>query len=508
MALQEEENGADPEADRIEIFPGADPSPADIPGRFRRWGRGRGKGRGQRRNREETQGQDVAQSGGETQGEGENQRGLAETSGEGWRERLAEIPGQTAGDPAEAETEAETWQGYSAKSGAYRRITLALFLAGLVTFALLYETQPLLPIIGAEFSRDAASAALTVSLTTAGLALGLILAGPSSEYLGRRPVIFVSIVASSLVSLASPLMPNWELLLASRALLGVTLAGLPAVALAYLAEEVEARAHAKAAGIYIGASAVGGMTGRLIVGFLAHYFTWQVSLLVLGGFSFLCALAVMALLPASRGFTKASPGLKALWYATRDIVKDRGFLALYGIAACGMGAFVALFNMLGYRLEAPPYLLSVAVTGLIFLVYPLGSLSSMVCGVLAGRFGQRRVAPVAAFSMLIGLLLTLATPLWLIVLGLAVFTMGFFGVHGVASGWVSARAKAKSGSIGQASSAYSVMYYAGSSVFGALVGYAWTAGAWWGVVAMTGALTLIVLGLTIVLRFVKSLRVD
>jgi YNFM family putative membrane transporter len=68
-------------------------------------------------------------------------------------------------------------------------------------------------------------------------------------------------------------------------------------------------------------------------------------------------------------------------------------------------------------------------------------------------------------------------------------TFGFFAAHGVASGWVAARAQLGGGGTGQASALYLLAYYLGSSVFGALSGRAWTSGGWTDVTTMTVTLT-------------------
>lgn len=131
--------------------------------------------------------------------------------------------------------------GYSRGDPEYRRIELALFIAAFVSFAQMYETQVLLPEISEHFHLDPSAASLTVSLTTGGLALALFLVGPSSERLGRRPIMLTSILVTSLVGMMLGFAPSWHLLLAGRFLQGVGAAGLPAVATAYLAEEVRAR---------------------------------------------------------------------------------------------------------------------------------------------------------------------------------------------------------------------------------------------------------------------------
>jgi YNFM family putative membrane transporter len=92
--------------------------------------------------------------------------------------------------------------------------------------------------------------------------------------------------------------------------------------------------------------------------------------------------------------------------------------------------------------------------------------------------------------MLAGLALTMTTPLWLVILGMLVFTFGFFGAHSVASSWIGRRAtKAK----GQASSLYLFSYYAGSSVAGTAGGLAWHLGGWNGVSLFIGGLLVVAL---------------
>ena len=195
----------------------------------------------------------------------------------------------------------------------------------------------------------------------------------------------------------------------------------------------------------------------------------------------------------------------ALAEQTSAILHDKVLLGLFFVAAAGMGSFVGVFNIMGFRLEAPPYGYSVGVVGLIFIVYALGSYASAFAGKMAQKLGQRKVAPMTASVMITGLLITLATPIWAIIIGLAIFTAGFFATHGVASGWVAARARAGVGATGQASSGYMFFYYVGSSVFGALAGTFWTWKQWPGVVLMAGVLLFMLLGVLIMLKRVKPL---
>jgi len=378
--------------------------------------------------------------------------------------------------------------GYDLDDPGYRRIIAALFAAGVGTFALLYSAQALLPEFARSFSITAAQSTLAVSMTTIGLGVTLLVAGPLSEVVGRTRLIHLSLVASAVVGVACAVAPTWEVLLGLRLLQGVTLAGLPAVATAYLREELHPGTHARAAGVYIGGNAIGGMTGRLVTGPIADVAGWRWALAAVAGVGLVCAVVVWVLLPASRHFVPVPAHVGSLLAMTRRALSDRALLALYAIGACCIGGFVAVFNALGFRLTAAPFDLGLGAAGLVFLVYPVGTVGSVVAGRLADRFSRRAVVPIGSLVALAGVLLTLTDSLPLIVLGVAVLTAGFFAVHGVASGWVPTRAHAGGVAAGQAASLYLFAYYLGSSVFGSLTGQAWSVAAWPGVVLLAGGL--------------------
>jgi YNFM family putative membrane transporter len=395
---------------------------------------------------------------------------------------VGSTPDRTAARPAGRHP------GYRPGEPGYRRVAVALFAAGVATFALLYSTQALLPELARAFSVSPAQSTLSLSVATVGLGVALLVAGPLSEVIGRTGLIHLSMTASAVVGLGCALTPGWHALLLLRLAQGIALAGLPAVATAYLQEECHPGTTARAAGLYIGGTALGGMTGRLITGAVADAAGWRWALATVAVAGFGCAVVVGLLLPRSRNFVPAPARADHLLAMTRRAVADRGLLALYGIGACAMGAFVAVYNAVDFRLTSAPFHLSLAAAGLVFLVYPVGTLSSALAGRLADRVGRGNVVPVGCAVTVAGVLLTLLGSLPAIVLGLAVMTAGFFAVHGVVSGWVPTRAHARGVAAGQAASLYLVAYYAGSSVFGSLAGRVWTGGGWAAVVLLAAAL--------------------
>jgi len=371
---------------------------------------------------------------------------------------------------------------------AYRRATFALFCAGFATFALLYCIQPLLPMLAAHFSVSAASSSLALSLTTLSLAVCLLISGALAESWGRKPVMAAALGLASLLGLASVLVDSWQLLLALRALLGLALSGLPALAMAYVGEEFEPESLPAAMGLYIGGTALGGMLGRLLSGLLSDLGGWQ---LALGGIASLGLLALVVfvwLLPPSRHFTAQPLSLRILLTNFRLHLGNPVLRGLFLQGFLLMGGFVALFNYIGFRLAGEPFGLSSTLIGLLFVVYLGGIFSAGWAGRLVPRFGARQVLRGGVALMLIGVGLCATSWLVSIVLGLGLFTLGFFAAHAVASGQVGSHAK---GARAQASALYLCAYYLGSSVVGYGAGYVWDHAGWLPLMALLAALFVI-----------------
>ncbi|RZM09441.1 MAG: MFS transporter, partial [Sphingomonas sp.] len=338
-----------------------------------------------------------------------------------------------------------------------------MLFAGFSTFSLLYSVQPLLPLFAAQFGLTAEGASLAVSLATGPLAIGILFAGFVSDRVGRRPLMIAAMFAAGALTLAAAVVPGWSGLLVLRFLTGVALAGVPAVAMAYVAEEVDAGSVGAAMGLYIAGSALGGMAGRLVVSVVADLEGWRWALAAVGVAGLAMAEAFRRLAPLSRNFTPSVGRPGALLRSAGSLFTDRAMPLLYLEAFLLMGVFVTIYNYAGFRLMNPPYSLSQAAVGGVFLLYVLGSVSSAKFGTLAGRLGRRKVFWIPVVLLIAGVALTAMTPLVLVIAGIAVVTIGFFGAHSIASAWVGRRAQ---GSRGQAAAFYLFFYYMGSSVLG------------------------------------------
>lgn len=371
---------------------------------------------------------------------------------------------------------------------AYRQANLALFAAGFATFSSMYAVQPLMPLFSGQFGVSAAMSSLSLSVTTGVLAFTLFVAGLMSEAIDRKQVMILSLVGSAFLSILASVAPGWYSLLAVRALEGVALGGVPALAIAYLSEEIRPADQGAAIGLYIGGTAVGGMGGRVIAGLVADFTGWRPAMAVIGLLGLIATAVFIWLLPRSRNFV-ARRGMSLAEHAgpVREHMQHR---ALPWVFLCGflfMGAFVSVYNYVSYRLSEAPFALGQGVIGAVFIIYMLGIITSPIAGRIADRCGRPPVLMCAIVLMASGLLVMWPDSLWGVVFGMALITVGFFAGHSTASGWVGLLAERGKG---HAAGLYLLAYYLGSSVIGSIGGLFWTGYAWPGVTAMIAVVLL------------------
>lgn len=370
-----------------------------------------------------------------------------------------------------------------AGTAEYRRACLALFLGGFATFSLLYNLQPLMPLLAHGFGLSPALASGAVSAATIALAAALIPAAILADRVGRKPVMVGALSLSTVFTLVGAFAGDFHSLLVSRALLGMTLAGLPAVAMAYLSEEFAPTSLARAMGLYISGNALGGLCGRFLAALIAEHADWRVALVCMAASSTLTTLLFWRLLPPSRHFQPIQVAVADVLGNARKTFADGGLRLLFAMGFLLMGCFTSLYNYLGFRLVAPPFSLSPAQIGMVFLLYLVGIVASNLGARLVDRFGRVVTLRAMVALMLAGLAMSVAPQLPVLVVGVGIFTFGFFAGHSVAASWVGRRpAPARA----LAAAIYLCCYYVGASLIGTVSGLAWQFDGWIGVAGCLG----------------------
>jgi YNFM family putative membrane transporter len=353
----------------------------------------------------------------------------------------------------------------------------------------MYLTQPILPLLSAEFGVSPARAGLSVSAGVSCIALASFVHGPLSDVLGRRRVMAGSLALLVLPTLGCAVAPSFGALVALRAAQGLLVPGMTAVSVAYAGDLFPARRIPAVVGGIIAASVAGGLAGRLAAGLVAAAFGWRAACAAAAAWTALAALAVAG---APRPPPPApEPG--AVSRALRGMVGHLAEPRLLGAFLVGLSLFfgwIAIFTYLPYHLAAAPYRLSTAGVSWVFAVYLAGVVVSPLAGRLAARVSPRRIMGFGLALAAASSAATLARPLWAVVLALVLLTVGMFTAQAVAPGFVNASARRAKGG---ASALYLAFYYLGGALGSALPGLALARFGWPGVVgcscaALAGAL--------------------
>ncbi|TPX05831.1 MFS transporter, partial [Schumannella luteola] len=274
------------------------------------------------------------------------------------------------------------------EGAAFAPTVVAFGAAGLVAFAELYGVQALLPAIGREFALSPSSAALVQSAGALGLAAAVIPWSLAARRIRRGRLLRIAVIATILLSPLVAATQGLVPLLAVRFLQGAVLAGIPALAVTHLGDVLDRSRAAAAAGWYVAGTAIGGLSGRLVAGTVGALGDWRFALMAVSLLSAIAAAAFLVLTPRVVELPDA-PG------AVRRALRDPRMWTLCVLALLQMGAFVAVYNFIGFRLLHPPFGLPDITVTAVFVVYLAGSFTATRSGRLVARLGRRRVVAAA-----------------------------------------------------------------------------------------------------------------
>ncbi|PSW17657.1 MFS transporter [Photobacterium sanctipauli] len=365
------------------------------------------------------------------------------------------------------------------KTPEYRRASLALCLGSFLIFCNLYLFQPMLPLMAEQFAVAATTVNWLVAASTMALAVMLVPWAVLSERIGRREVMLISLTLLPIIGFMMVFLESLWALSIARALMGASLAGFAAVAVAYMAEEFTPKALMLTVGGYVSANSLGGIVGRISGGFVADNFGWQAAVIMMAVFSLVVALVVYRLLPKQQHFTTSKGQLRNQTYSVVHHLRNRTLWFAMMIGGVNFALFVNLYSVMGFRLVAEPYSVPVSWASMIFLCY----LSGTVTANLSGRWTQRYSA---VSGMVLGTTIS-GVGMWLALIesipamlaSLLLISSGAFFTHSLAYGWVSQRAKTAKAT---ATALYLVHYYAGGSLGGFFLIGCWQFYGWMGVV--------------------------
>jgi len=351
-------------------------------------------------------------------------------------------------------------------------------LAGFTAFLDLYATQPLLPLLMRVFGASHFEVSLTITAATVAVAIAAPIVGRVADLAGRKRVIagsaFILAAATLLCSTSSGL----NQFIFWRFVQGLVTPGIFAITIAYIHEEYPAWYAGRAMAAYVSGTVTGGFCGRVMVGLLAESTGWKPAFAVLGVVNVAAAFAIWRLLPAdSRASAPAhEPGSnEGHGRSVVRLLSNGRLFATNVVGFCVLFTQVAMFTYVTFLLEAPPYSLSTAALGYVFVVYLFGAAVTPLAGWSIDLYGHRAGLTLGMAVGVLGAALTLTAPLLLIAFGLALVGSGVFIAQATASSYIGA---VTTENRGLAVGLYSSAYYLGGTLGGSLPSVFWESGGW------------------------------
>ncbi len=358
----------------------------------------------------------------------------------------------------------------------YLRATLALCIGTLTLLPAVYAPQPILPLLSQDFHISAGVAGLTLSVFNIALALALLVAGPLSDRIGRRPIIVCASLLLVIPTFLAAWTPTYSLLLVARALQGILTSGIGAVAIAYIGDELPPAQRGGAIGWYAMTQSWSALLGRVGGGVISDPFGWRAMFIALGLLSLVGALVLTLGLPPARRF-RPSANMRGAFRQMAATLRSRVLISGYLVGFLLGTVLLGFLTYISYYLSEPPFNLSTTALGLIFLAYVFGLLAP-AAGQLSTRIGRRPVITICLAIMATGIILTRAQSLTVIIVGIVLLALALISAFGVGNAYVNDNA---AGRRGGATGLYLFGWYSGGAAGAAALGPIWTLYRWPGV---------------------------
>ena len=185
-----------------------------------------------------------------------------------------------------------------------RNAILVPLLCGLIQMLDGYDLSAIgliAPSLMKEWALPAAAFTEAFALSSVGIMVGAIIAGPVADRFGRRPMLLLSVLAFGIFSLLSAWAPSLGWLVALRFLTGVGIGGAMPTTVALTADHVPERWCTTVIMFMFCGNALGGFVAGQTAAIMIPYWGWH-GIFVVGGAVPLAMLPVLLVLPESNRF--------------------------------------------------------------------------------------------------------------------------------------------------------------------------------------------------------------
>jgi predicted MFS family arabinose efflux permease len=352
----------------------------------------------------------------------------------------------------------------------------------------LYYAQPLLHAIGADLGVSPSSAAVVVTASQIGYAVGLLFLVPLGDLADRRRLVPRMLLVTAAALAGAALAPSLAVLAVALAVAGVTsvVAQVVVPMASALAAEDE---RGRVVGVVMSGLLIGILLARTVSGLVAEVSSWRVMFWVAAAMMLALAAALSRAIPSGRGPSTLRYGRLiasvGTLIRTEPLLRRRMF---YG--ACGMASFSVLWTSLALLLSRAPFDYGEGTIGLLGLAGVAGAATAQVAGRLADA-GRARTATGAFLVAIVagwGVLALGTRQIVPIVIGIVVLDLGVQGQHIFNQSMIFAISEE---SRSRVNTAYMTSNFVWAAIGSAAAAWAWDAHRWAGICTIGAAVSLL-----------------
>jgi len=367
---------------------------------------------------------------------------------------------------------------------SHNNIQLLIFSLVAAAFTNIYITQPVLPVLQAEFSTDMITVSFTVSAVILGIALSNLPFGALADYYPIHPIILVGGIMVAVAGLVCAVATEIWILISARFIQGFFIPALTTCLAAHLAKTLSMDRLNVVMASYVSATVLGGLGGRLLGGFIHQPVHWRYAFFSSSALVLVTAIIGFCLLPRNHHHSRVEKNKVRF----SQLLMRRDILRIYFCAAGSFAVFSSIFNYLPFRLESPPFNLETHQITILYSVYVIGIFIGPLVGRLSDHFGSGATLIFGGFFLIVSIILSLTSLLVMMIFSLFCSVVFFFIIHAAAVGCLNR--KLSSGQ-GRANALYVMFYYLGGWIGITVSGILFSTSGWF-VVIMFCCLLLII----------------
>ncbi|MEW6260810.1 MAG: MFS transporter [Thermodesulfobacteriota bacterium] len=356
-------------------------------------------------------------------------------------------------------------------------IQLNVFALVAAAFTTIYITQPVLPVLQAEFHTTEARSSLTIAAVILGISLANLPFGMLVDRFPIQPIIAIGGFVIGCCGFFCAATGSLNGLIIARFIQGLFIPALTTCLAAFLSQNLPKDRLNVVMGSYVAATVAGGLGGRLLGGLIHPPLHWRYAFVSASIFLWIVTWMAVRYLPAPQNRSTTSDPTVGFLRLITCLPVLRIFLVAFG----SFFVFSSVFNFIPFYLAGPPFHATTRTITFLYLSYVMGIVIGPVSGKLSNRIGNGASMVLGAVVFALALILTRIASTAVIAVSLFGVCAGFFTIHSAAAGLLNRRL---SSGQGRANSLYVLFYYLGGYAGITSSGHLYARMGWIGVVLL------------------------